>query len=152
MNISNRPTFLGLPFRGETAEELRASLQLRGRGDNHYGLFWGPEHRETVLTIEPGKTHHLRLFGWKNGTRGYCVFDQTGDPIVRFDDRELKMEIRLADRLGRSTILPIKVVFDDSHLKAPPQLLIVTPIDIRTRLAMLKSGLQQIRRAFQFRR
>ena len=45
----------------------------------------------------------------------------------------------------------LRVKFDDSHLKNPPQLQVVPPMSMENRIQMLRSGFRQVFRAFRLR-
>lgn len=150
--ISNQPSFWGIPFNGETAYELHAHVQLREKGSASYLLTWNGAPREHRATIEPGGQRLLDLFSWSAGTRGYCVLDQAGEPVARFESRELKFVLRFHDRLGRLTTFPFTVLFDDTHLKNSPQVQLQFPISMQTRWNMVKSAVGSLVRASGLRR
>lgn len=103
------------------------------------------------MSIEPGEPQSIDVFSWFSGTRGYCVVDKAGEPIARFEARELKFLLRLNDRLGRMTEFPFTVKFDDSHLKNTPQLQVVHPLTFETRLNAVRKALRLLLMAFRLR-
>ena len=152
LSVSNRPAFFGLPFAGETARDVHAWLRLREKDSSSYMLYWSGQSQEPRVTIEPGQSTSIEVFSWSSGTRGYCVLDQAGEPVARFEARELKFILRLNDRLGRMTEFPFMVKFDDSHLKNAPQLQVLHPLSLETRRHMVKSAFRQLFQAFRVRR
>jgi hypothetical protein len=153
LSILNRPAFIGVPFAGETARDVHAWLTLRERDSSSYMLYWNNgQQKDSAATIEPGQPQTVEVFSSFPGTRGYCVLDQAGEAVARFDARELRFVLRLNDRLGRMTELPLTVKFDESHLKNQPQLQIFPPLYLETRLQMVKSGLRQLLTAVRIRR
>ena len=152
LSVLNRPSFFGLPFAGETARDVRPLLKLRERDSKFYPLQWSTQASEHQITLEPGQAGSINLFSWTSGTRGYCVLDQTGEPVARFEARELKFVLRLNDRLGRMTEITLTVKFDDSHLKNAPQLQIVQPLSIEARRHMAMKAVKQFIGAFRAQR
>jgi len=151
LNVMNRPSFLGQAFVGETARDVNAWLRLRDRDSSNYLLYWNGQRPEPQTTIEPGQSQTIGIFSWSSGTRGYCILDQSGEPVARFEGRELKFILKLNDRLGRMTEIPFIVKFDDSHLTNMPQLQIITNLAFETRMHLVKMGLRQFRLAMGFR-
>lgn len=151
IGISNRPSFLGIPFNGETAHDVYAHVMLKRKGAPSYLLYWSGPQREQRTTIVPGERVLLDIFSWFPGTRGYCVLDHAGDPVARFESRELKFLLRLNDRLGRATEFPFTVQFDDTHLKNTPQLHISYPLSALIRWNMAKDAMRQLLLALGFR-
>ena len=152
ISITNRPTFLGVPFAGETARDLHAWLRLKQRESSNYPLFWTTPRQPLLVTIEPGQSQSLDLFSWTSDRRGsYCVLDQSGEPVAKFDTPKLDFVLLLNDRLGRMTEFAFAVKFDDSHLKNLPQLQIVYPLSLEMRTRMVKDALRQVLRAFGWR-
>lgn len=147
--IENRPSFLGLPFAGETARDVHASLSLRERGSRAYPLRWLGPVPGPNSTLEPGKSGVIELFSWSQGQKCYCVLDQAGNPVAQFELRELEFYLRLFDYLGRETKIRIAVMFDNTHLQNPPSLRIMFPVTLRTRINLLRNGFATIRRAFR---
>ncbi len=147
LSVLNRPTFFGLPLAGETARDVHPWLRLRERDSRFYPLQWSAPAKERLVSLEPGQTASIELFSWTAGTKGYCVLDQAGEPVARFDARELKFVLRLNDRLGRMTDIPFTVKFDDSHLKNAPHLQIVHPLSFEERRHMAMSAFRQFMRA-----
>jgi len=151
MSVLNRPAFFGLPFAGETARDVHASLRLREKDSSSYMFYWSGQTRESRVTVEPGQSNSIEVFSWFSGTRGYCVLDQAGEPVARLEARELRFVLRLNDRLGRMTEFPFTVKFDDSHLKNAPQLQLLHPLSLETRRHMIRSALRQLLLAFRLR-
>lgn len=151
IGISNRPSFFGIPFNGETAHDVHAHVMLKQKGAAGYLLYWSGAQKEQRATIGPGEQRSLDVFSWNVGTRGYCILDQAGDPVARFESRELKFSLRFHDRLGRTTEFPFTVLFDDTHLKNTPQLQIRHPLSLLTRWHMAKSAMRQLLFAFGLR-
>lgn len=152
LHISNLPTFFGLPFRGETAHHLNAWIGLHERDAENYPLYWVGPQRESQIAIEPGESRELKVFSWEEGSRGYCVLDHQGQPLARYEARELQFRLRISDRLGRVTRFSLKVRFNDSHLQNAPRLEIIHPMSGRERWYLIKDGLNQIRLALFGRR
>jgi hypothetical protein len=149
--ISNRPSFFGIPFNGETAHDVYASISLRQQREHTYRLYWNGRQRDQSTTIGPGEQKSLNVFNYHGGTRGYCIHDHAGDPVARFESRKLRFELRLRDRLGRTTKHSITVVFDDTHLKRSPQLEIISPMPLLIRWPMIKNAFRNLLFALGFR-
>lgn len=147
--ISNRPSFFGQYLDGESARDIHAHLRLKGRSAQSYMVFWDGQPHEHRATIEPGQQRSLRLFHWNDGGGGYFIVDAGGEPVARFQSRELAFELRLVDRLERVTEFRFTVEFDDTHLKNTPRLQIVHPLTLATRLSRAKSGVQRFMSAFR---
>jgi len=151
INIMNQPKFFGVPFAGETARDVHAWLRLRERDSSHYMLSWIGQGQQAHAAIEPGQSQSLELFSWIAGGKGYCVVDQSHEPVARFEAPELKFVLRLNDRLGRITEFPFTVKFDDTHLKNTPQLRILYPMSREQRLQMIRSAFHEFLMAFRLR-
>lgn len=148
ISISNRPSFFGKALDGESARDVHAHIRLHAKRSQSYLVFWGhqAEHR---ATIEPGQQHSLDLFHWQRGTEGYFIADDGGEPVARFQDRELKFVLTLRDRLERKTQFRFLVEFDDTHLQHTPRLQIVHPITLGDRINRAKRGIRQFLSAFR---
>ncbi len=150
ISVSNRPTFFGQTLDGESARDVHAHIRLNEQRSQSYGVFWGNQ-REHRATIEPGEQQSLELFHWESGADGYFIVDGNGDPVARFQNRELEFVVTLRDRLERMTELRFTVEFDDTHLKNTPRLQIIHPTTIQTRLHRARRGVQQFLSAFRAR-
>lgn len=152
VSIMNRPEFFGVPFAGESARDVHALLRLKERPSSIYPLSWS-NHPQHLITIEPGHTESLDVFTWFAANRGsYCVLDASQEPVARFESPSLDFVLRINDRLGRMTELPFKVRFDDSHLKSPPQLSIISPLSCEQRRHMIRNAFRQACSALRPRR
>lgn len=151
VTISNRPSFFGQNLDGESARDVHAHLQLKERTSQSYMVVWDGQPPEQRATIEPGQKRSLELFHWKEGAEGYFVVDFSGEPVARFQSRELSFLLRLVDRLERVTELHFTVEFDDTHLKNTPRLQIIHPLTLASRLSRAKSGIQRFISAFRAR-
>lgn len=150
LNVSNRPSFLGQALDGDSARDVYPLIRLRDKKSQPYPVFWWPggEHR---VTIEAGEQKPIALFHWFEGSKGYCIIDGTGEPIARFEDRELEYVLILHDLLGRRTKFSFTVEFDDTHLKNAPRLQIIQPTTVRDRFQAVREGVQSILWAFRLR-
>lgn len=149
VSVGNRPSFLGVPLDGESARDVSAFLRLKEKGAQGYPVYWSGASTIHNITIDPGQANSLELFHWKASGKGYYVVDNIGDPVARFDSRELRFVLRLSDRLGRATEFPFRVLFDDTNLKNTPRLQIRHPLSFGARVTRLRSGLQGIASAFR---
>lgn len=153
INIANRPTFLGIAFVGEAARDLQPWIRLAERDSRFYHLQWAnPQAPQQPIMLEPGQSHSISLFSWQAGTRGYCIVDASGEPVARFEARQLRFILRINDRLGRMKELSFTVQFDDSHLKNAPQLRLLVPPSLEERGHMFRNGLRELLSAFRSRR
>jgi hypothetical protein len=150
ITVSNRPTFLGKTLDGESARDVGAHIRLADAKSQSYATFWGHQ-REHRTTIAPGDHRSLELFHWEKATDGYFIVDNSGEPVARFQDRELEFVVTLEDRLQRSTTFKFNVEFDDTHLKNGPRLQIRHPITWQTRIHMARRGLRILAAAFRSR-
>jgi hypothetical protein len=145
LTIANQPSFLGFRLAGETASDLRASLEPRGRGRSVSQVLWSGHAN---VNIEAGKSQSIQLFYWFAEERGrYFLLDENGQRSIAFESPEQKFELRVGDRLGRLTKFVLTVRFDDLHLQRPPQLDILYPIYFGRRIHMIKFSLMRIYRA-----
>lgn len=132
IGIANHPSFFGQRLDGETAYDVHPWLREDQPRSQFHPVCWVGEsdHR---TTIEPGLRKDIELFHWNKGDSSYHIKDQTGEPVARFSDRELRFVLRLNDRLGRQTEFRFKVNFDATHLKQNPRLSIIYPKSLRQR-------------------
>jgi hypothetical protein len=151
ITISNRPSFFGQNVDGAPARDVHAHLQPKERSSQSYMVFWDGQPNEPRANIEPGQQRSLRLFHWREGAGGYYIVDSTGEPVARFQSRELRFVLRLIDRLDRVTEFPLIVEFDDTHLKNTPRLQILPPLSLANRLNRAKGGIQRFLSAFRSR-
>jgi hypothetical protein len=152
ISIMNRPSFFGIRFAGETARDLQAWIRLKERPQSYYPLAWSGQLLGGKVDIEAGQSNSIELFSWFADKRGsYFVVDGSDELAAKFDAPELEFILRVNDRLGRQTEFKIRVKFDDSHLKNPPQLQVLHSITMDNRVQMLKSGFRQLFRAFRLR-
>ena len=154
ITISNTPSFLGQVLDGETARDVRAYIRLKQPRAQHYMVFWwGPAQgqREPQTTIEPGQRQQLQVFHWQRGTDGYLIVDHNGEPVAKFQGRELRFVLLLLDRLQRRTEIEFIVDFDDTHLKNSPKINIITPPTMRDRLERMRDGIREFLTAFRSR-
>jgi len=147
--ISNRPSFFGVNLDGEPARDLTAWIRLNETGSPLYMLYWDGVTGEQQATIEAGQQRPLNLFHWRKSEPGYVVVDAAGDPVARFESRNLAFVLRLSDRLGRMTEFQLRVEFDGSHLKQTPRLTIVAPVTTADRIGRIRVGLRFIKSAFR---
>ena len=150
INISNRPSFFGQRLDGESARDVHAHIRLKEKKSQAYFINWR-ENSARNVTIEPGKQQTLNLFHWQEGSEGYFIVDEKGEPVARFQGRELKFILTLRDRLERKTELRLTVEFDDTHLKDKPKLRIIGPITLHERIELAQGALRELMSAFRMK-
>jgi hypothetical protein len=148
ITITNRPSFFGKSLDGETAREVNALIRLNDRKSTYYTLFWGIQ-KDYRITIEPGSQQTLELFHWNSGTTGYFVGDNKGEPVAKFQSRELRFILTLRDILDRKTEIKFVADFDDTNLKFHPNLQIILPVTFGIRIDRIKNGIREIISAFR---
>ena len=150
ISITNRPAFFGKALDGESARDVHAHIRLDEKRSQSYFLPWGHE-AEHRATIDPGQQRSLELFHWQRGTEGYCIVNNNGEAVARFQERELRFVVILRDILERATEFRFTVEFDDTHLKNTPRLQIIHPVTIKDRLSRARGGFGQLVSAFRSR-
>ena len=150
ITILNRPSFLGCSIDGESAREVHASIRLIESKKQSYPVFWIPGY-DRQTTIEAGQRKSLVLFHCLKESDGYCIVDDNQDPVTIFQEKELKFVLSLVDRLNRKTFFNIRVLFDNTHLKNPPSLRIITPTSLHVRMAIARGAIRNFFSAFRSR-
>lgn len=154
ITIFNRPSFFGYKVDGDSARDVHALIKQNAKKGSNYPLFWNQQlgkQGEQTISIEPGKGANLCLFQLQNDVKGYSIVDVSGEPIVKFQERELKFILTLYDSLNRKYKFKLVVEFDDTHLKQDPRLNIITPMTFSNRLDRIRAGLHILSQAFRIK-
>lgn len=144
--ISNHPAFFWWRLYGESAHDVQLRLWKLGDDKANYVLWWGTDPLHQWVTIEPGRSADFTLFVWRPGHSGYLVLDSNRVPIACFEGVHTKFVLKLLDRIGRETTIPITVAVDGSpKTEGPPALKLYTPWSFSLRWGFFRSGLRLLR-------
>ena len=148
IGVSNRPSFFGTYFDGESAYDVYAQIRLDKKNGRSFPLYWG-NHGEPRVTIEAGKTQQLIIFHYFKDSEGYFLVDQKNEPVAQFKAEKSDFILTLSDRFQRRKELKFTVNYDDTHLGQTPNLSINFPITLRQRIQKIKSGFEVVFSAFK---